>query len=136
MSAKGIDTSVGTIVPVPHATTFDAGTRSPYEAEIKRAVQQVVLSRLIDLADTASMSQVRAIATQKLKAIQSRPLPATLNPSDVASQQLIAADIARFLARPSEPARRIAAPGTPPGAPIGDSGLDFLAGVFGECVVK
>ena len=33
------------------ATTFDAATRSPYEAEIKRAVQQVVLSRLIDLGD-------------------------------------------------------------------------------------
>ena len=94
-------------------------------------------SRLIDLAETAPMTQVRAIATQKLKAIQSaRRVPAVRTPADAASRQLIAADIKRFLARPSEPARRVAAPGTPPGAPIGDSGMDFLAGVFGECVVS
>ncbi len=139
VAQKAVDPTLPSLADVIDrliATTFDAAVRSPYEAEIKRAIQQVVVSRLVDLADTASMSQVRAIATQKLKAIQARPTAALVNAGDVASQQLLAADIARFLARPSEPARRIAAPGTPPGAPIGDMGMDFLAGVFGECVVR
>jgi len=42
--------------------------------------------------------------------------------------QLLASDIDRFLKRPAEPARRIAAPGTPPGAPIGEMELRYLIG--------
>ena len=38
-----------------------------YEAEIARAVQRVVVERLMTLAATADMPQVRAIATQKLQ---------------------------------------------------------------------
>jgi hypothetical protein len=113
------------------AAAFDAPAPSPYEAEIKRGIQEVVVGRLIDLADTAPMAQVRAIAAQKLKALQARP--AVVNAADRAMQELLAADIKRFFDRPSQPARVIAAPGTPPGAPIGDYGMDYLAGLLGAC---
>jgi len=113
---------------------FNAPAGSSYEAEIRRSTERVLVTRLIDLADTAPMPQVRAIALQKLKAIQRRPIDAATPAGDVAMLQLIASDIQRFLDRPSEPARRVATPGTPPGAPIGDPGMDFLAGYVDECV--
>jgi hypothetical protein len=139
VAQKAIDPSLPGLADVIDrliATTFDGVARSPYEAEIKRAIQRVVVTRLVDLADTAPMSQVRAIATQKLKTIERRPIPATASASETASLQLVASDIQRFLARPSEPARPVAAPGTPPGAPIGDPGMDFLSMYFDECVVR
>ena len=48
-------------------STFGATSASPYEAEIARAVQRVVVERLMTLASTADMPQVRAIASQKLQ---------------------------------------------------------------------
>jgi hypothetical protein len=117
------------------ATTFDAPAPSAYEAEIKRGILEVVVGRLIDLADTAPMAQVRAIASQKLKAIQARPGSAA-NAADRAMQELLAADIKRFFDRPSQPARVIASPGTPPGAPIGDYGMNYLAGLLGGCIER
>jgi hypothetical protein len=112
----GLDDVIDRIV----ATTFDVVTNSSYTGEIKRSVEQVVVNRLIDLAETAPMSQVRAVAMQKLKAIQSRASRPALTGADLAMLQLIASDIDRFLKRPAEPARRVAPPGTPPGAPIGE----------------
>jgi hypothetical protein len=49
--------------------------------------------------------------------------------ADTAQRTLIAADIKRFLERPAEAARAIAAPApdAPPGAPIGDMPMDWLA---------
>jgi hypothetical protein len=67
---------LGDVIDRLVATAFDGPAASAYESEIRRAVQRVVISRLIDLADTAPMSQVRAIATQKLKALQSARHPA------------------------------------------------------------
>ena len=86
------------------ASTFDATAGSPYKAEIKRSIQEVVVDRLIDIAETAPMSQVRAIAAQKLKAIQARAARPGTNPADAASLQLVAMDIKRFFDRPGEPA--------------------------------
>ena len=74
------------------------------------------------------MTQVRAIAMQKLKSIQTRAAGRRSPVADCATLQLIASDIDRFLNRPAEPARRIARPGTPPGAPIGDSPFRYLLG--------
>ena len=116
------------------ATAFDAPAPSTYEAEIRRGIQEVVVSRIIDLADTAPMAQVRAVAAQKLKAIQARPVG--VNASDIAMQQLLAADIKRFFERPNQPARVIATPGTPPGAPIGDYGMNYLDGLLSLCMVR
>jgi hypothetical protein len=110
------------------SAAFDAPAPSAYQAEVRRSVAQVVVSRLIDLADRSPMGQVRAIAVQKLKAIQARAGRPAIAPGDVATLQLLANDIQRFLARPAEPARRIAPPGTPPGAPIGESPWSYLIG--------
>jgi hypothetical protein len=49
------------------AATFGPAPQDPYEAEVQRAVQRVVVEHLMDLASSAGMSQVRAIATAKLK---------------------------------------------------------------------
>jgi len=107
---------------------FDAPAPSSYQAEVRRSIGQVVVTRLIDLADVSPMVQVRAIAVQKLKAIQSRAGRPAVAAADLPTLQLIASDIDRFLKRPAEPARRIAPPGTPPGAPIGDLPWSYLIG--------
>jgi hypothetical protein len=103
------------------AAGFDQPATSPYHLEIRRAIGQVVVNRLIDLADTAPMPQVRAIVLQKLKAIQGRAARPGISAADAPVLQMLAGDIQRFLQRPAEPARRITPPGSPPGAPIGDT---------------
>ena len=108
------------------AAGFDAPAPSAYHGEIRRAVGHVVVTRLIDLADTAPMPQVRAIALQKLRQIQARASRPGASATEAPFLQLIATDIQRFLDRPAEPARRVAPPGTPPGAPIGDGMLDLI----------
>ncbi len=128
--------SLGEVIDRIVATAFDAPAPSTYEAEIRRSIQDVVVGRIIDLADTAPMAQVRAIAVQKLKAIQARAARPTTVAADAALLQLLASDIKRFFDRPNQPARIIAAPGTPPGAPIGDMGMDYLAGFLRECIVR
>jgi hypothetical protein len=45
--------------------------------------------------------------------------------ADAAHAQLIAADIKRFLERPMEPAKPLAAQDVPPGAPIGSLEEDW-----------
>ena len=99
------------------------------------ALARVVVDHLIDLADTAPMSQVRAIATHHMKALQCRTVGVTAAP-DRAHRTLLASDIQRFLDRPSVPARDYAQPATPPGAPIGAMGMDFLSQYFGMCSVR
>ena len=113
--------------------TFGAPAATQYEAEIKRAVERVVVDRLIDLADTAPMAQVRAIATHQLKALQSRATPTTATTADSAHRALMASDIQRFLQRPAAAARDYATPASPPGAPIGDRPMDYLSWWFREC---
>jgi hypothetical protein len=110
------------------AAGFDAPAASAYQAEVKRSIGHVVVNRLMDLADTAPMPQVRAIVLQKLKAVQARAARPAVAAADAPMLQLMASDIQRFLARPAEPARRIASPGTPPGAPIGDMPWSPLIG--------
>jgi hypothetical protein len=110
--------------------TFDAETASPYEQEIRRAAERVLVSRLTWLASSAPNGQVRAIASLKLQKLADRlRTPATARPeADEAQQTLLAADIKRFLERPmADGAAIVPAPPAPPGAPIGDSGQDWLA---------
>ncbi len=108
--------------------TFGAVTATPYEAEVRRATERVLVDRLTWLAQGAPNGQVRAIASLKLQRLTTRLRAVTgKTEPDVASHTLLAADIKRFLERPAEVARVIAAPPAPPGAPIGDSGQDWLA---------
>jgi hypothetical protein len=107
------------------AARSDAAT-TPYEGEIARAVQHVIVRRLIALADRASMPQVRAIAVLKLRqrmhAWSAQPLPSfdARAISQIAMNGYLADEIRRFLERPSPPAPRPEIPEAPPGAPIGD----------------
>jgi hypothetical protein len=127
--------------------TFDAATTSPYEAEIRRAEERVLVDRLTWLAATAGNGQVRAVASLRLQKLAARlrgaggsapAVPASTDgkssggavaksEADLAQHTLLAADIKRFLERPLADGARIqpAAP-APPGAPIGDTGPDWL----------
>jgi hypothetical protein len=111
--------------------TFDAPAASPYEAEVRRAEQRVLVDRVMWLATGAPNSQVRAIAAWKLSKLAGRLRgDAASGEAEQAQRALLAADIKRFLERPADPAQPMPAPGAPPGAPIGgDPGMDWLAPV-------
>ena len=102
---------------------FAARAADGYEAEVARVVQRVVVDRLMTLAGAAPAAQVRAIASRALAGIGERSRAAG---ADSAHHALLAADIRRFLERPFEPAKPIASPAPPPGAPIGDPGQWWL----------
>jgi hypothetical protein len=104
---------------------FDAPAASPYEAAIRRAEERVLVDRIMWLATAPPNGQVRAIASWKLSQIGSRPSAA--GDAERAQHMLLSADIKRFLERPAEIARTISAPDAPPGAPIGDASMDWLA---------
>jgi hypothetical protein len=116
------------------SSTFGATSATAYEAEIGRAVQRVVVERLMTLAATADMPQVRAIASQKLQQRAQRLAATPLtNAGASAHAALLASDIKRFLDRPFAPATRTDIPAAPPGAPIGDSGMDWLGRLAPYC---
>jgi hypothetical protein len=108
--------------------TFDAPAANPYEAEIRRAEERVLVDRVMWLATGSPNAQVRAIATLKLSKLTNRLKGfATGDEAEEAAQMLLAADIKRFLERPAEMMKPIPAPEAPPGAPIGESPMDWLA---------
>lgn len=109
--------------------TFDQPTASAYEAEVRRATERVLVDRVMWLAMASPNGQVRAIASLKLQrlAARLRGAGATRTEADQAQQTLLAADIKRFLERPSgDPAKIINPSPAPPGAPIGDLGQNWL----------
>jgi hypothetical protein len=109
---------------------FDAPVASPYESEVRRSEERVLVDRLIWLATAAPNSQVRAVASLKLSKLSSRLKGASqANESELAQNTLLASDIKRFLDRPAETTKMIAPEAAPPGAPIGDTGMDWLAPV-------
>ena len=108
--------------------TFDAPVASPYEAEIRRAEERVLVDRVMWLAMGAPNGQVRAIAALKLSKLAARlRSEAAASESEQAQHALLAADIKRFLDRPADPMKPLPAPDAPPGAPIGDPGMEWLA---------
>ena len=108
--------------------TFDAAAATPYEAEVRRAEERVLVDRVMWLATGAPHGQVRAIASFKLQKLAARLLKgeAGSTEADQAQRALLAADIRRFLDRPAEMMKVMPAPDAPPGAPIGDAGMDWL----------
>jgi hypothetical protein len=108
--------------------TFDAPVATPYEAEVRRAEERVLVDRLTWLATAAPNSQVRAVASLRLSKLAARlggPSEAS-DEGDNAQHMLLASDIKRFLDRPAPAATLLPAAQQPPGAPIGDVGMDFL----------
>jgi hypothetical protein len=111
--------------------TFDAPVASPYEAEVRRAEERVLVDRVMWLGTGAPNGQVRAIAAFKLGKLAARlRSEAVQGESEQAQHALLAADIKRFLDRPADPMRVMPVADSPPGAPIGgDPGMDWLAPV-------
>lgn len=117
-----------------HGATFGAATRTPYESEIKRATQRVFVDELMSLAAGAPMPQVRAMATLWLQRIAAQqPVSAGGPLIEQAQAMMLANDIKRFIDRPHAPSDIRSAPATPPGAPIGDPGMDWLSRVARYC---
>jgi hypothetical protein len=88
-----------------------------HQAAMQRAVQSLVVTRLIELAgDDRAAPDVRATATEALRSLLARinlPFP------DAPHRRAIRDDIERFLDRPSPTRTRTDPPSTPPGDPIG-----------------
>jgi uncharacterized protein DUF4953/uncharacterized protein DUF5117 len=107
--------------------TVDAATASPYEAEVRRAEERVLVDRLTWLAESAANAQVRAIASAKLEALAVRFHGASTDEAERAARTLMAADIKRFIERDAAEGQKLMPPSpAPPGAPIGDSNQDWL----------
>jgi hypothetical protein len=117
------------------AATFRAPTANAYEAEIARAVQRVAVENLMTLASNASMPQVRAIASHALQRQMTALKAPQTRAAAAAHTALLAADIKRFLERPAPPAARAEIPTAPPGAPIGDPGMDWLGRMEPPCSI-
>ncbi|HXH07642.1 MAG TPA: zinc-dependent metalloprotease, partial [Vicinamibacterales bacterium] len=62
----GLEEVIGRVV----AAVFDAAPSTPYEAELNRAMERVVIGRLMALAESAPMAQVRALAAHALRRLQ------------------------------------------------------------------
>ena len=118
---------LGEVIDRLTTATFGAATASPYEAEVRRASQRVLVDRVTWLAAAAPNGQVRAIASLKLQRLAARLRAPSPNESDLAQNMLLASDIKRFLERPAEVAKMLPAAPAPPGAPIGDLGQNWLA---------
>jgi hypothetical protein len=121
---------LGEVIDRLTKATFDAPTASPYEAEVRRAAERVLVDRVQWLGMSAPNGQVRAVASLKLQRLAERLRTATAakNEADQAQHALLAADIKRFLERPSaDPSKIMPAAPAPPGAPIGDPGQNWLA---------
>ncbi len=114
------------------ATVFDATPASGYEAEVNRAMERALVRRFMTMAESAPMTQVRALATDMLKSLPTRATLVAASASDTAERahrQLLADDIRRFLDRPYSELTPASIPAPPPGAPIGGGGLDYLLGL-------
>jgi hypothetical protein len=106
-----------------------------YEAEINRAMERVVLRRVMALAQSAPLTQVRAIATETLRRLQARYTPVAVTAvAEAAHRQLIVDDIRRFLDQAAGALPPAAIPEPPPGAPLGDYDLDYMLGLD-TCIV-
>jgi hydrogenase maturation factor HypF (carbamoyltransferase family) len=117
---------LGEVIDQVGAALVGAAPANTYEAEIARAVERVAAEQLMGLAASADMPQVRAIVTLKLElARQQLQNVGIQDEAARAHAQLLARDITRFLDNP-EAFKRPAAIAIPPGAPIGEPGLDWL----------
>ena len=113
-------------------TTFDEVSSDRYEAEVERAVQRVVVDRLIRLGSVAPMPQVRAVSAFWLADLLERIHEST-GRGDVEARAHVGAlgrDITRFLNRPGGITEPRDGPAAPPGSPIGDSALRWLPEPF------
>ncbi|MBV8818281.1 MAG: zinc-dependent metalloprotease, partial [Acidobacteriaceae bacterium] len=101
---------------------FEGTTANPYEAEIRRAEQRVLVDRVLWLANGSPNAQVRAIAALRLSKLSDRLRTGSAGAeADQAQHAMLVAEIKRSLDHPADPVKAMA-PDAPPGAPIGDDG--------------
>jgi len=92
-----------------------------YGAAIQRAVQSLLVARLMDLASNAdATAEVRANASQGLRdlAAFTRTSPSSRSAHYVATRE----DVDRFLKRPADTFKKTEPLTTPAGEPIGSGG--------------
>jgi hypothetical protein len=107
------------------AKTWKAATpKDAYQAAVLRAVQSVVVKRLMDTAaNDDAAAQVRATASEALRELSAMlKLPARGSATEAAHRHTTRDDIERFLNRPDETIKRTVPLPTPPGDPIGSKG--------------
>ncbi len=123
-SLPGLEDVIDTV----RQAVFGAQIQSPYEAEVNRAVERVFVDRLMALAGTAPMAQVRAEAQDELEQLVVSLSKATdgADPENRAAYRMMSSDIGRFLNRPHAPIAEPAAPDMPPGDPIGEPAMRWL----------
>jgi hypothetical protein len=117
------------------ATAFESPASSPYEAEVRRAVQRVAVEGVMGLASNAAMPQVRAVASRALEQRRTEMdrMIAQADDAEAASYALLSRDIGRFLTRPGDAFSSPSIPVAPPGAPIGEPALDWLGTLEPPC---
>lgn len=102
---------------------LDSALLEPRLAEIARAVQRVLVDRLIELSgNSAAPAWVRSRTDGALaELLQRMDLLVPLDPAEKAHFSAVTAEIGRHLARPAAPIPATRqAPAEPPGEPIGD----------------
>jgi hypothetical protein len=121
---------LGEVIDEVFGSVFGAAAESPYEAEISRAVEWVAVTRVMGLAGSAAMPQVRAVALAKLEDQQEalEAMTASADDSDAAHYSMLSGTIRRFLEDPTTAPALPSPPAAPPGAPIGLWPQDYLAG--------
>jgi len=107
---------------------FEPDFPDPYEAEVNRAVERVLVDRIMVLAARAPMAQVRAMSTHTLETLADflTEEAAGADGANHAHYSLLRQDIRRFLSRPQGVIAMPEAPDMPPGSPIGDPGMHWL----------
>ena len=89
-------------------------------AVIQRAVQTLVVSRLMDLAaNERAQPQVRSVATEALRTLEASLKALVVTGDTAAHYRSTVDDIERFLTRPDAPRKQTSPLATPPGDPIG-----------------
>jgi hypothetical protein len=108
---------------------FEAPVANPYQAEVARGVQRMALQRVMRLAATAPMPQVRALAGMRLERWQEEleDEEGGVSEADLAHRALLVRDIELFLDEGELPTGAgMAVPEAPPGAPIGQPAPSWL----------
>ncbi|MEW6126369.1 MAG: zinc-dependent metalloprotease [Acidobacteriota bacterium] len=106
------------------AKTWKAPTpKDAYHAAIVRAVQSLVVTRLMDTAANDNASpEVRATATEALRELGAMLKQPARVAAERAHRRAVRDDIERFLTRPDDNHKRTAPLPMPPGDPIGSPG--------------
>jgi hypothetical protein len=114
--------------------TFGVTPQDPYEAEVSRAIERVLMDRLVALAANARMPQVRAIASARLEWMRDQFVTSSGQIDPVAAHYaLIARDVTRFLERPAGEFSQPATQSAPPGAPIGEPAMEWIRRLAPVC---